>query len=76
MAKRKAAEQGARLRIGTRMTDYLRATWYEMKKVTWPTRQEAANLTLIVMVAMLALALVLGVVDWLFSQIFSLILSL
>jgi preprotein translocase subunit SecE len=47
-----------------------------MKKVTWPTRQEAANLTLIVLTAMLVLALLLGFVDWVFSQVFNLIISL
>jgi preprotein translocase subunit SecE len=76
MAKRKATRRDTRQGIGTRLVEYLRGTWYEMKKVTWPTRQEAANLTLIVLTAMLVLALVLGVVDWLLSQIFTLIISL
>jgi preprotein translocase subunit SecE len=76
MAKRKGARRDQRESIFARIAGYLRATWYEMKKVTWPTREEAGNLTLIVLTAMLVLALILGFVDWLFSQLFNLIISL
>ncbi|MCK4472601.1 MAG: preprotein translocase subunit SecE, partial [Anaerolineae bacterium] len=46
----------------------------EMKKVAWPTREEALNLTYIVLGVTFAFALFLGMLDWLFSQIFQLFL--
>ena len=52
---------------------YLRETWYELRKVSWPTRSEAINLTIIVVSVTTFLALVLGFMDWLFSQIFGLL---
>jgi len=53
---------------------YFRETWFELKKVSWPTRVEAVNLTMIVIVATSFLALVLGLMDRLFSWVFSLFL--
>ena len=46
---------------------YLRETWFELKKVSWPTRSEATNLTLIVVSVTTFLAIVLGLMDWLFA---------
>ena len=54
---------------------YLRETRAELKKVTWPTREEAMNLTYIVLGVTLAFALFLGLLDWLFTQLFQLVLS-
>lgn len=56
------------------VTQYLRETWYELKKVSWPTRKEAVNLTLMVIAVTSFLAVVLGIMDWIFSAAFSLIL--
>jgi len=53
---------------------YLRETWYELKKVSWPTRREAANLTLIVVAVTTFLSIVLGFMDWLFQTGFALLL--
>lgn len=49
---------------------YLRETWFELKKVSWPTRSEAINLTLIVVSVTTFLAIVLGLMDWLFATAF------
>jgi len=57
-----------------RIADYLRETWFELKKVSWPTRSEALNLTAIVVSVTLFLAFVLGVLDWIFSTAFGLLL--
>jgi preprotein translocase subunit SecE len=54
---------------------YLRETRAELRKVTWPTREEAINLTYIVLGVTLAFALFLGLLDWLFTQIFQFVLS-
>lgn len=53
---------------------YLRETWFELKKVSWPTRTEAINLTVIVVAVTTFLALVLGIMDWVFSTAFGLFL--
>jgi preprotein translocase subunit SecE len=48
------------------ITRYFRETWAEMKKVRWPTRQEAQNLTLIVLAVTIGMAAILGTLDYLF----------
>jgi preprotein translocase subunit SecE len=53
---------------------YFRETWFELKKVSWPTRSEAVNLTIIVIAVTSFLAIVLGLMDWLFSSAFGLFL--
>jgi preprotein translocase subunit SecE len=53
---------------------YVRETWYELKKVSWPTRTEAINLTVVVIVVTSFLAIVLGLLDYLFSTAFGLFL--
>ena len=55
---------------------YLRETRAELSKVTWPSRQDALNLTLIVLVTVLVSSLVFGGFDYLFAQLFSLIIGL
>ena len=46
---------------------YLRDTRVELRKVHWPTRQEAENLTKIVLAVTISMALFLGLLDYLFS---------
>ncbi len=46
----------------------------ELKKVTWPTRQEATYLTTLVIIFTVAVAIVLGVIDYGFSKLMNLIL--
>jgi preprotein translocase subunit SecE len=57
-----------------RIVNYLQETWFELKKVSWPTRSEAINLTLIVVSVTTFLSIVLGLMDWLFSTAFGLII--
>ena len=53
---------------------YLRETYYELRRVSWPTRSEALNLTGIVIAVTTLLAIILGLMDWLFSWGFGLFL--
>ncbi len=53
-----------------------RETVAELRKVNWPTRREAANLTLIVLITLAITSSILGFLDFLFSQFFRLILQL
>ena len=57
-----------------RVVEYLRETWFELKKVSWPTRSEAVNLTIIVASVTTFLALVLGILDYIFQTAFALLL--
>jgi preprotein translocase subunit SecE len=53
---------------------YFKETRAELRKVSWPSRKDAVNLTIIVMSVTIAMAAFLGVVDFLFSRLFSLII--
>jgi preprotein translocase subunit SecE len=55
---------------------FFRETVGELRKVNWPTRQEATNLTTIVLIVIGAMALFLGVLDILFGELFALLLSI
>jgi preprotein translocase subunit SecE len=57
------------------IVQYLRETWFELRKVSWPTRSEALNLTGIVVVVTTFLSVALAVVDWLFQTGFGLFLK-
>ncbi len=42
---------------------YFKECWLEMKKVSWPNRQEVLHSTWIVIISTIIFAVVLGVVD-------------
>ena len=50
-----------------KLTNYIRESIQEMKKVTWPTKQETYNYTILVIVVSLALAAFLGALDFVFT---------
>ncbi len=47
---------------------YIRETRGEIRKVTWPTRQESQRLTAIVLGVTAMMALFLGLLDFIFSN--------
>jgi len=47
----------------TGIARFYRETVGELRKVSWPTREEALNLTMIVIIVLIAMALLLGAVD-------------
>jgi preprotein translocase subunit SecE len=51
-----------------RVFRYVRETRGEIRKVTWPTRQESQRLTAIVLGVTALMALFLGVLDFIFSN--------
>ena len=53
---------------------YLRETRAELRKVTWPTREQATRLTLIVLAVTIVMAMLLGTIDYLFAALFRLII--
>ncbi len=55
---------------------WLRETRGELRKVTWPTREEALRLTYVVIGLSVALGLLLGGADFLLSTLYSLLIRL
>ena len=53
---------------------YFKETRAELRKVSWPTRQEALNLTLIVVGFTIFMAALLGIIDYIFAWVFGLII--
>ena len=54
---------------------YLRETRAEVRKVTWPTRDEAINLTTIVLVVTVAMSILLWALDNIFTIVVGLIVG-
>jgi len=65
--------------------NFFQRTWYkirkfiaetigELRKVSWPTRQEAIRLTEIVIIVIIVMAIILGGLDYIYSKFFALIL--
>ena len=62
-------------RFGHSIQRFFQETVGELRKVSWPTRQEAIRLTEIVIVVIFLMAAVLGGLDWVYSKIFGFILG-
>ena len=69
------ASRGFRARIVEPITRYFKDTRGELRKVTWPTRKQATNLTLIVLGVMVAMAVFLGTFDFIFATLVRLLVS-
>jgi len=54
---------------------YIRETIGELRKVSWPTRKEAWNLTVVVLIVTLTMSAFLGFLDFVFNRLFALILG-
>ena len=56
--------------IGRRFNaGFFEASWAELKKVTWPTREQTQNLTVAVFAMTVAIAVFLGVIDTSLDQL-------
>lgn len=58
------------------ITRFVKETRSEIRKVTWPTREEALNMTTIVVAVTLTMAAGLGVLDYVFTQLFRQLVAL
>lgn len=63
-------------KLGQRIAEYFKDTRGELRKVSWPTRKQATNLTLIVLAVTVIMAIFLGSLDYLFANLVRLIVSL
>jgi preprotein translocase subunit SecE len=59
-----------------RLARFWRSTIGELRKVTWPTPQEAWRLTKIVLMVVLSMAAVLGLLDFVFSRAIAALVSI
>ena len=60
--------------VTDRARDFFREVRSELRKVVWPTRREATNLTMIVIAVSMAVGVFLGMVDFIFQELFRIIL--
>jgi preprotein translocase subunit SecE len=70
------APKKKKLSLGQRIQRFWRETIGELRKVTWPTPEEAWKMTRIVLVVMVIMAAVLGVLDFAFSRMISFLVNL
>jgi preprotein translocase subunit SecE len=78
VAKKKTANRNSKStaqRKPNAIQRYISETIGELRKVSWPTRQEATNLTVIVIIVTLAMSTFLGLLDFLFSRFFGLLFA-
>lgn len=73
-AKPKSDKPNFLQRIWIGFRRYINETLGELRKVQWPTRKEAINLTIVVLVVSIVMAFFLGGLDFIFSRILSLII--
>ena len=71
-----AAKKKKKLNIFQKIQRFWRETVGELRKVTWPTPQEAGKMTRLVLIVMILMALVLGVLDFAFSQLITFLVAL
>lgn len=50
-----------------KIVDYVKSSIGEMKKVTWPTKKETYDYTMMVVFISLGVAIFLGALDYIFS---------
>jgi preprotein translocase subunit SecE len=58
-----------------RVMQYFRETRAELRKVVWPTREEAINLTIIVVATVVGMSVFLGVFDYVFTVLLRFLLT-
>jgi preprotein translocase subunit SecE len=67
------ARRAARTKRGNFLVRSFRETRSELRKVVWPSRREALNMTAIVLAVTVLMAAGLGIIDWLFTRVFALV---
>jgi len=61
--------------MANKLNTYLKDSVTELKKVTWPTRKETVNYTILVISVSLAIAFFLGALDFVFSEVLKLVIN-
>ena len=58
------------------LVNYIKKSFEELTKVTWPTKNQAVRLTIIVLIFCVIVAFLLGAFDYLFSLLYNYLLNL
>ncbi len=69
MAKSKSSPATVASRDEYAIVKYFKATRAELRKVTWPTREETRSLTGIIVAVTIAMGIFLGLLDYIFQQV-------
>ncbi|MBN2047442.1 MAG: preprotein translocase subunit SecE [Anaerolineaceae bacterium] len=75
MAKDVKAKDNKKKRKQSGIARWWRETIGELRKVTWPTPKDAIQLTKVVLIVLVAMSIVLGIFDFLFSKFIALLLA-
>lgn len=73
--KEKQEEKAVAYKQPNAIQRYFNETIGELRKVSWPTRKEATNLTLVVLVVTFTMSMYLGLLDLIFTRLFALLFS-
>ena len=69
MAKSKSSAAATAGKESNAVVRYFHETRAELRKVTWPTREETKNLTLIIVTVTVVMAIFLGSLDYIFQVV-------
>jgi len=68
-----AVSKGARRPLPERIKRFFRESRAELRKVSWPSRQELRNYTIVVIFTTVIVSVFVGLVDLILSQLFGLL---
>jgi len=71
-----AKTEARRVKKDNFIISYLKETRAELRKVHWPSQQEARTLTLVVMAVTIAMAAFLGILDYVFDRLIAGVINL
>ena len=75
MAKSKSNVAATTTRDSNAIIKYFYETRAELRKVTWPTRDETKNLTIIIVIVTVVMAIFLGLLDYIFQVVVAGVIS-
>ena len=64
-----AAQTGTKAKMLQKIQEFFREVSVELKKVSWPTRQQTMNATVVVIVVSFIVAFFLGIVDIVLARV-------
>ena len=62
-------------RMYQKFVKFLKESWGEFKRVTWPTKKELISSTTVVILFVLFFAVFIGIIDILLTQIFTIFIK-
>jgi preprotein translocase subunit SecE len=68
------SQKGKKQKTAGRVTRFLKGVWNELKKVHWPNRKELVTYVSVVLVSVFIVAILIWVVDSVFSFLLDLVI--